>query len=101
MSALQEFKTLREFKWNQPFHYEVPSFPINKSSKRRRHDLDGESTIRGSNVPSYLPAFPPRHTYSRKVKKVKALEQREVQVKAVSATRSIQATLSKIESADV
>jgi hypothetical protein len=77
-------------------------FPVKKSSKRHRTDiLDGEASIRGSNVPSYLPPFPPRHTYSRKVKKVKALEQREVQVKAVSATRSIQATLAKIENADV
>ena len=43
-----------------------------------------DTVVSGKNVPSYLPDFPPKHTYSRKVKKSKNVEQRDTQIKTIT-----------------
>ncbi len=59
-----------------------------------------DTNVRGQNVPEHLPTFPPRHTYSKKIKKSKTSEQRDITLKTISASRSIQNTLAKIENAE-
>ena len=89
--------------WNQPFHHEVKDFPILKQSKRRRPDQT-ENIIENnkpSYIPSHLPNFPPRHTYSSNIiksKKSKSHEQQDLKEKTSTknAVKSIQTTLSKI-----
>ena len=86
-------------KWQQPFHHDIPEFPVFRRSKRKRTEMMVDNTVHGSNVPAHLPNYPPKHTYSRKTKKLKS-EIRESQVKAIAATKSIQTTLAKIENSE-
>lgn len=59
-------KTVSSSKWNQPFPYEVPVFPIDGSkAKVIDYRLPSEQAVRDPYVPLHLPAYPPAHTYKR------------------------------------
>lgn len=55
-------------KWNQPFPFEVPNFPVSNPSKSsvdtKLSNLD-QTTPKDAFVPSHLPNYPPAHTYKR------------------------------------
>ena len=55
------------FGWNQPFIFDVPSFPID-TSDGDRDDAANEilpSSAKDSFVPSHLPPYPHSHTYKK------------------------------------
>jgi hypothetical protein len=56
--------------WNQPFPYDVPTFP--KASKKSYTSNDSSSSSTRAYVPTHLPPFPPSHTYKMKAGKRKA-----------------------------
>ena len=54
-------------KWNQPFPYEVPDFPLacSKVVQKENIRLPKEPAVKDAFIPSHLPAYPPAHTYKR------------------------------------
>jgi hypothetical protein len=58
-----------EKSWNQPFHAEIPKLPV---KKRKQFNYGAEESSLGwgvdaherpPHVPSFLPPFPPKHTF--------------------------------------
>jgi hypothetical protein len=61
-----EWKQLRDFaiKWAVPFGRDVPSFPLQQVQQREYAKVsDPASDVRPAHLYSYMPAFPPVHTY--------------------------------------
>ena len=54
-------------KWNQPFPYEIPDFPLASSKVVQKENirLPKEPALKDPFIPSHLPAYPPAHTYKR------------------------------------
>jgi hypothetical protein len=51
-------------KWDQPFFIDVPSFPVKRRQKDKNViDKKGKEKLQ-SHIPSHLPLYPPRHTWS-------------------------------------
>ena len=102
LSIIGDYKELNHFKlqWNQPSQnvIDVPDFPVKKQFKRFRNELMSDSAVHGNNVPDHLPNFPPKHTYSRKTRRMKAPDDGDNQAKLIAETKSMQATLTKLES---
>ena len=89
-------------RWSQPFPHTVPDFP---ERQKRRHDehISGDR-IRGSHVPSFLPPYPPIHTYKRSIQSIKKVsvkaedEDPAQRKKRIANIKSLEESLVKIES---
>lgn len=90
-------------KWNQPFPYEVPPFPISNSLQSKVERLANEIVTKDSYVPDHLPPYPPSHTYKRAqvMSKKRATESNEksprYKVRKISNLQSIHQSLAVIE----
>ena len=58
-----EKRKIHTQKWDQPFFIDVPSFPV-KRRQKDKSSIDKKGRASAGYVPSHLPAFPPRHTWS-------------------------------------
>ena len=56
-------------RWSQPFPHTVPDFP--ERQKRRHEEHYSLDRARGPHVPSFLPPYPPVHTYKRSIQSTK------------------------------
>lgn len=80
----------------------MPDFP---ERQKRRHDehISGDR-IRGSHVPSFLPPYPPIHTYKRSIQSIKKVsvkaedEDPAQRKKRIANIKSLEESLVKIES---
>jgi len=86
-------------RWVQPFASSVPTFPAKKRSASMvpQYPTPG---VRGDNVPSHLPTFPPEHTYrsTAQPKKRRILASKEAQqVRRIADNRSLQDAIARIE----
>jgi hypothetical protein len=57
-------------KWNQQFPFDVPNFPVSRPydisvSSTDASVISGSSARDAAGFPSFLPPFPPAHTYKR------------------------------------
>ena len=92
-------------KWCEPFPFIIPSFPVRQRIKLETKSIDVNHSSE-QYIPDHLPPFPPRHTYSRTLKKRSSTVMDEnnksdpiSRKKRILAINSIQESLSKIEEA--
>lgn len=56
-------------KWNQPFPFDVPKFPIDSTVEGFDDSLNDiqppSNSVHDPSIPSHLPAFPHAHTYKK------------------------------------
>jgi hypothetical protein len=56
-------------KWNQPFPFDVPKFPIDSAAEGLDDNINDllppSSTANDPTIPSHLPPFPHAHTYKK------------------------------------
>ena len=92
-------KVTRIPRWVQPFALSVPKFPVKERSTSMVPQYSGKR-VRGANVPSHLPLFPPEHSYrsTKQDKKRRTLASKEAQhVRRIADNRSLQEAIARIE----
>lgn len=88
-------------RWSQPFPHTVPDFP--ERQKRRHDEHISSDRIRGPHVPSFLPPYPPLHTYKRSIQSVKKVsvkvedEDPSQRKKRLANIKGLEESLVKIE----
>lgn len=97
---INEKRKTNSQKWDQPFYIDVPSFPVRRRQKDKS-STDKKSKITSADIPSHLPPYPPRHTWSMTNKNKRThdkttIDENETKKKKI-ASDSIKKSISLIE----
>lgn len=88
-------------KWDQPFFLDVPSFPVRRRQKDKSL-IDKKSKITSIDIPSHLPSYPPRHTWSmtnknKRTNDDKTIDENEKKKNKITVNDSVKKSISLIE----